>query len=78
MHSKLDLHKHISCEDIILQLDQCHNENVLNRFLGRCNSFKQAMNECLQAEFDINRKKHFEKSKAKRMKVEEAWKDMNE
>ncbi|ORZ19292.1 hypothetical protein BCR41DRAFT_303934 [Lobosporangium transversale] len=78
MHSKLDLHKHVSCEDLILQLDRCHHENVLNRYLGRCNSLKQAMNECLQAEFDVNRKKHFEKAKARRMRYEEAWKDMDE
>jgi len=50
MHSKLDLHKHVSCEDIIVELDNCHNENILNRYLGRCNSLKVAMNECLQAE----------------------------
>lgn len=50
MHSKLDLHKHVSCEDIILQLDQCHNEGILHRYLGGCNKLKNAMNECLQAE----------------------------
>ncbi|KAF9348838.1 MAG: hypothetical protein J3Q66DRAFT_322674 [Benniella sp.] len=78
MHSKLDLHKHISCEDIIVEFDRCHSESILNRYLGRCNQLKRAMNECLQAEFDINRKKHFEKAKEKRKKVEEAWKDMDE
>ncbi len=53
MHSKLDLHKHVSCEDIILQLDQCHNEGILHRYLGNCNKFKNAMNDCLQAEVYI-------------------------
>ncbi|KAI8361163.1 hypothetical protein B0O80DRAFT_525053 [Mortierella sp. GBAus27b] len=78
MHSKLDLHKHVSCEDIIIELDKCHKSGFLNRYLGGCNHLKQAMNDCLQAEFDINRKKHFEKAKEKRKKVEEAWKDMDE
>lgn len=50
MHSKLDLHKHITCEDLIVQLDQCHQESILNRYLGRCNKLKLAMNDCLQAE----------------------------
>ncbi|KAF9317896.1 hypothetical protein BG000_002431 [Podila horticola] len=78
MHSKLDLHKHITCEDLIVQLDQCHQESILNRYLGRCNKLKLAMNDCLQAEFDHNRKIHFEKAKEKRRKLEEAWQGMDE
>jgi hypothetical protein len=50
MHSKLDLHQHISCEDIIVEFDRCHSESILNRYLGRCNQLKRAMNECLQVE----------------------------
>ncbi|KAF9919546.1 hypothetical protein FBU30_010879 [Linnemannia zychae] len=78
MHSKLDLHKHVSCEDLILQLDKCHNEGILYRYLGGCNKLKNAMNDCLQAEFDINRKKHFEAAKEKRKRVEKAWEGMDE
>ncbi|KAG0251665.1 hypothetical protein BG011_007453 [Mortierella polycephala] len=51
---------------------------MFNRYLGRCNKIKLAMNQCLQTEFDTNRKKHFEKSKEKRKKLEDAWKDMDE
>jgi hypothetical protein len=53
MHSKLDLHKHVSCEDIIIELDKCHKSGFLNRYLGGCNHLKQAMNDCLQAEVTL-------------------------
>ncbi|KAF9578583.1 hypothetical protein BGW38_005547 [Lunasporangiospora selenospora] len=78
MHSKLDLHKHMSCEEIIIELDKCHHQSVFAKYLGRCNGLKVALNDCLQAEFDVNRKKHFEVAREKRRKYEEAWKDMEE
>ncbi|KAF9977839.1 hypothetical protein BGZ73_004752 [Actinomortierella ambigua] len=78
MHSKLDLHAHMECVDFIVAFDECHRSSFIGRYLGKCNSLKQAMNDCLQREFDKKRKEKFEAAKERRRRVEKAWEGMDD
>mgnify|MGYP001054017969 CR=1 FL=1 len=47
MHPMLVPEKQLDCQQIINDLDACHNSTPLAKFIGSCNSIKTALNHCL-------------------------------
>ncbi|KAI8584502.1 hypothetical protein K450DRAFT_216672 [Umbelopsis ramanniana AG] len=78
MHPPLASHKHQGCEHIIQALDDCHRSGLLNKYSGKCNDIKLKLNECLGEEFQIVRAENKQKAAAKREKIRQVWKDMEE
>ncbi|CAO3647595.1 unnamed protein product [Cunninghamella blakesleeana] len=78
MHPQLIIHKHEGCEGVIEALDQCHSANSFNKFLGFCNEAKRQVDLCLKEEFLAQRAGNKQKTKEKRKKMEQIWKDMDE
>lgn len=63
MHPNLAAHLHgEECKEIIAQLHKCHSEHPYRKFVGACNDFKRALNNCLQKEYEIKQKKSYQES----------------
>ncbi|KAI8073958.1 hypothetical protein BC940DRAFT_231651 [Gongronella butleri] len=78
MHPQLVIHKHEGCEGVIEALDQCHRANSFNKFLGFCNDAKRQVDACLKEEFLYQRAQNKDKNKAKRDRMKQVWKDLDE
>ncbi|KAI9145776.1 hypothetical protein BKA69DRAFT_1049551 [Paraphysoderma sedebokerense] len=77
MHPDLESYTLKDCEDIIQQLQKCHETAGLKKYLGWCNSVKYELNRCLTADYKRKRLENSEKAKERRSKAEQAWKDLN-
>ncbi|KAI8345269.1 hypothetical protein EDC96DRAFT_521606 [Choanephora cucurbitarum] len=78
MHPQLEAHKNEGCDGVIQALEECHRAGTFNKFIGTCNAAKRAVDDCLQREFLAQRAVNKEKTKAKRKKMEQIWKEMEE
>jgi COX assembly protein 2 len=50
MHPQLVIQKYEGCEKAIETLNQCHQVNSFNKFLGFCNDAKNQVDHCLKKE----------------------------
>jgi len=71
MHPVLS-HKHSDCQDVIAQLQQCHTDHPLAKFIGHCNPFKQALNDCLQRDYEQKRQESAKKAQTARSNLEKS------
>jgi COX assembly protein 2 len=55
MHPQLHEHKHESCTDIIMQLNECHS-SVFRSYFLQCNGLKKRLNVCLAAEVGMGQR----------------------
>ncbi|XP_077983507.1 COX assembly mitochondrial protein 2 homolog [Glandiceps talaboti] len=77
MHGDLSSHLHTEeCNELIKQLQQCHQENPWKKFTGICNELDTAMIKCLRRERE--NKRHVNAQKAKEMKEKLARKQQQE
>jgi len=67
MHSSLAPHLHSQCVDLIEAFDNCHKENTIGKFFGKCNKLKFQLGKCLEEETKerrrINREKGLQQRK---------------
>ncbi|OJT14123.1 hypothetical protein TRAPUB_9234 [Trametes pubescens] len=66
----------IVCLDFIQALDACH-ANGWSRWTGACNQAKHDLNMCLRKERIDRTTKNREDAKSRRVKTEQAWKDLH-
>ncbi|RUP49708.1 cytochrome c oxidase biogenesis protein Cmc1 like-domain-containing protein [Jimgerdemannia flammicorona] len=78
MHPPLAPHQHQSCIKYIQALEECHRSGFFNKYFGGCNDLKLKLNECLRAERIARRDENRAKARAKRAKIREIWKEMEE
>ena len=75
MHPNLADHLHNEeCRKVIEQLRKCHAEYPYRKFLGACNDFKRALNDCLHKEYKERQKANLEQARKKK----ELYKKMNQ
>ena len=75
MHPNLADHLHSEeCRKVIEQLRKCHAEHPYRKFLGACNDFKRALNDCLYKEYKESQKANLEQARKKK----ELYKKMNQ
>ncbi|TBU32238.1 UPF0287-domain-containing protein [Dichomitus squalens] len=65
------------CLEFIQALDACHADGW-SRWTGGCNQAKQDLNMCLRKERVDRTTKNREQAKAKRERIEYAWKELRE
>ena len=53
MHPVLS-HKHSDCKEVIEQLQQCHQDHAIRKFLGYCNPLKDSLDQCLQRDVRVH------------------------
>ncbi|OLY83335.1 COX assembly mitochondrial protein 2 [Smittium mucronatum] len=78
MHPVVAEHINISCVEFIQALNECHADNSWKKFFGGCNKQHDMLNNCLAAEFEVNRKKQLQEARIKRAEIEKKWKDIEE
>ncbi|KAI0721539.1 UPF0287-domain-containing protein [Cerioporus squamosus] len=67
----------IVCREFIQALDACHADGW-SRWTGACNQAKHDLNMCLRKERVDRTTKNREEAKAKREKIEQAWKELHD
>mmetsp|Transcript_17485 Transcript_17485/g.30582 ORF Transcript_17485/g.30582 Transcript_17485/m.30582 type:complete len:89 (+) Transcript_17485:209-475(+) len=67
-----------ACQPLALALANCHTEHNYAKFLGKCNTFKYELDECLDKEFHKRRSKALKKSRAHDRRFAEHLKKHNE
>ena len=65
----------IACEDIIIQLQQCH-ESSFARYFGQCNSIKRELSACFRDERFARQKQNQSFGRERKAKVEARWKEV--
>lgn len=55
MHPNLSPHLHPTCEEVIRALEECHAAHPLQKFVGKCNGLKAALDRCLAEEYLVRR-----------------------
>ncbi|KAK9717734.1 Respiratory chain complex assembly or maintenance protein [Basidiobolus ranarum] len=78
MHPHLAKHKLRDCLEDIYNLEDCHVDHPIGKYFGICNAFKNALNGCLGEEFDERRKVNAANARAKREKIVNVWKEIDE
>ncbi|KAI1790800.1 UPF0287-domain-containing protein [Ganoderma leucocontextum] len=76
MHPQLT-EKKLVCLEFIQALDACHADGW-SRWTGACNQAKTNLNLCLRKERVDRTTKNRVEAKAKRGKVEQAWKELHD
>lgn len=71
MHPTLSEHLHPGCVEAIQALEDCHQANPLKKFIGSCNDFKTALDQCLRDEFLVKRELNAQQSKAEKDRLKE-------
>ena len=75
MHPPLSSNLHTpKCQEIIKQLEDCHNHFHWKKFFGACNDLKRALDKCLTEEYLDRKKTNQEIAKAKKRR----WKEICE
>jgi COX assembly mitochondrial protein 2 len=69
MHPPLS-RPHPSCQDVIVALRACHEENSFAKFFGACNSQKKSLDECFLKEKKDKQAANGAKARASRAKFE--------
>ncbi|TFK90956.1 UPF0287-domain-containing protein [Polyporus arcularius HHB13444] len=67
----------IVCREFIQALEACHADGW-SRWTGACNQAKHELNMCLRKERVDRTTKNREEAKAKREKIEMAWKELHD
>ena len=76
MHPSLAPHLHSQeCQRIIDELNKCHRDHALRKFLGACNPLKRALNECLKRERSERRKENYEAAQKRKKEYQELMKE---
>ena len=76
MHPSLAPHLHSEkCRVIIRQLEQCHKDHPLRKFLGACNPLKRALDECLKEELAQRRRENYAIAQEKKRKYRQLAKE---
>ncbi|KAF5330650.1 hypothetical protein D9619_005940 [Psilocybe cf. subviscida] len=75
MHPQLS-DKKIICKEFIEALEQCHNSGW-SKFLGACNSQKDALNKCLRTERIARTTQNREQSKDRKAKADAALREFH-
>ncbi|KAK8089758.1 cmc1-like protein [Apiospora hydei] len=78
MHPHLHTKDNVACEEIMNALEECHARGFLWKSLGMCSDTKHQVNMCLRAERLKRTATNREVAKAKREKIQQAWKDIDE
>jgi COX assembly protein 2 len=76
MHPSLAPHLHSQkCQEIIRELEKCHKDHPLRKFLGSCNQLKRSLNECLKGEVAQRRKENYAVAQERKRKYQELSKE---
>ncbi|KAK6843596.1 hypothetical protein PG990_004525 [Apiospora arundinis] len=78
MHPHLHTKDNVACEEIMNALEECHARGFLWKSLGMCSDTKHQVNMCLRAERLKRTATNRGIAKAKREKIQQAWKDIDE
>ena len=70
MHPPLS-RPHPSCQDVIVALKLCHEENSFQKFFGVCNVQKKALDVCFLQEKKDKRAANAAKARASRARFEQ-------
>jgi len=62
MHPPLD-RPHPDCQEAIKNLQNCHEEHVLGKFVGKCNQFKADLDACFRLEKEAKRSANMKKAR---------------
>jgi COX assembly mitochondrial protein 2 len=73
-----DLTAFAACEELMTALEECHAKGLLWKSLGMCSKAKQDMNMCLRAERLKRQAKNREEAKAKKEKMKQIFRDIDE
>lgn len=65
------------CEEVMNALEECHARGFLYKALGNCNQAKAEVSKCLKVERLERQKANREQGRAKRERVEQAWREMD-
>ncbi|KAK4531416.1 hypothetical protein CCYA_CCYA08G2273 [Cyanidiococcus yangmingshanensis] len=66
MHPVLSTRDHPLCQEFIKRLEDCHRENRVLKFFGRCNECKRDLDRCLGKELLLKRALNYQRSGARR------------
>lgn len=69
MHPPLALHKHPTCEEIIVKFKLCHQEHPVAKFWGACNDLKKQLDRCFREEKRAKQRANLEESRRFREKL---------
>lgn len=76
MHPSLAPHLHgEDCRKIIEQLNKCHEDHPLRKFLGACNPLKRALNDCLQREYHEKQRRNYELAQERKRAFRKVYED---
>ncbi|RKP25049.1 hypothetical protein SYNPS1DRAFT_16217 [Syncephalis pseudoplumigaleata] len=78
MHPHVYEHKNPNCAELIRQLEECHARGLWSKLTNECGGLKDALNACLAAEFNENRKTNTDEARKRRQRVRELWKELDE
>ncbi|KAF0852932.1 mitochondrial CIV assembly protein Cmc2 [Andalucia godoyi] len=70
MHPFLTETAHSMCSKEMEALKSCHSSHPLKKFIGCCNSVRDQLDQCLNAEFQVIRAKNARKADAEKAKWE--------
>ena len=75
MHSTLAIHLHDKCVPIIQLFEQCHQDQPIGKFFGKCNRLKRELSKCLEEETKERRRENREKALKKKIAFEKSYRD---
>ncbi|KAL9965742.1 hypothetical protein ACROYT_G029584 [Oculina patagonica] len=73
MHPSLAPHLHSECLEVIEQLHRCHQEHPFQKFVGKCNDIKRALNTCLKEEDLRKRRRNLEEARKRQKAVRDSY-----
>ena len=76
--SKSKTDPHLGCEEVMLLLEECHDQGFLHKLTGGCNEIKREVNKCLRAERLERQDRNREVAKKKREHIKAIWADIDQ
>ncbi|KAJ2790513.1 Respiratory chain complex assembly or maintenance protein, partial [Coemansia linderi] len=73
MHPALADHLNPGCVDLAERLMSCHTENRWAKFFGKCNALSEALNRCLDGEFEVRRKEQLVEARKRKARIKAIW-----